>query len=332
MKDLPQNILITGAAGFIGSFFASALNEKGIESLILVDDFSSIKKAHHHQSLKCLYKIHRDQLMDWLENPPVSIDIIIHLGARTDTTEFDEKLLKRLNTSYTKDLWEFATQADIPFLYASSAATYGDGAHGYDDDLKIKSLEKLTPLNPYGWSKHKVDLWALAQKKTPPFWAGFKFFNVYGPHEDHKSRMASVIFHAFYQIQATGEMKLFKSHRSDYENGGQQRDFIYVKDVVNILVYFMENHAKIKSGIYNVGTGTARSFNDLAKGVFTALNQKPKITYIDTPEDIRDKYQYFTEATSKKLVEIGYNQPFYSLEEGIKDYIQHYLLDAKDSE
>src|SRR5690625_1949124 len=326
MLDASAKILLTGAAGFIGSFFASSLNQSGYENLILVDDFSPASKVENHQNLDFLYKIHREQLFDWLESNEGAIDYIIHLGARTDTSEFDEKLLNELNTNYTKKLWEYASDNQIPFIYASSAATYGDGSHGFSDQLNREELEKISPLNPYGWSKHVVDIWALDQRKKPPFWAGLKFFNVYGPHENHKNRMASVVYHAFHQIKETRKMKLFKSHNHKFKDGEQLRDFIYVKDLVKIIKFMMQNSTSLNSGIYNVGTGNARSFKDLSEAVFKTLNLKTEIIYIDTPQDIRDKYQYFTEAEMEKLKNAGYKEKFYSLEEGVNDYIKNYLL------
>lgn len=326
MVDTSAKILLTGAAGFIGSFFALSLNQSGFKNLILVDDFSSKSKVENHQDLDFMHKVHREQLFEWLESYEETIDFIIHLGARTDTSEFNEKILKELNTNYTKKLWEYASDKQIPFIYASSAATYGDGTWGFSDRLEREELEKITPLNPYGWSKHKVDIWALDQRKKPPFWAALKFFNVYGPHENHKDRMASVVFHAFHQIKNTGKMKLFKSHHPKYKDGEQLRDFIYVKDLVKIIQFMLQNSKVLNSGIYNVGTGNARSFKDLTEAVFQALKLKPQILYIDTPIDIRDKYQYFTEADMSKLKNAGYKEEFYSLEEGVSDYIKQFLL------
>jgi ADP-L-glycero-D-manno-heptose 6-epimerase len=210
-------------------------------------------------------------------------------------------------------------------IYASSAATYGSGENGYDDD--VNKLHLLKPLNPYGWSKHQFDLWVMKQSMTPPFWAGLKFFNVFGPNEYHKGRMASVVFHAFNQIQQTGKVKLFRSHRPDFKDGEQLRDFVYIKDVVKV-IYFIYSHP-IKSDIYNLGTGKARTFLDLAKSVFRALNKPENIEFIDTPADIRDKYQYFTQAMMQKLKEQGYREPFTTLEEAVNDYVSNYLLPGK---
>jgi ADP-L-glycero-D-manno-heptose 6-epimerase len=244
------------------------------------------------------------------------------LGARTDTTEFDWNVFKKLNLEYTKDIWNICAENNIPMVYASSAATYGGGEHGYEDDLNI--ISKLEPLNPYGRSKHEFDLWALAQEKRPPFWAGLKFFNVYGPNEYHKGSMASVIFHSYNQILANGQVKLFRSHKEGYKDGWQMRDFVYVKDVVSVLFYLMKHQPE--SSIYNLGSGIARSFYDLASSTFVAMGKETNIEYIDIPEDIRDKYQYYTEANMNKLISVGYNLPFYSLEEGVKDYVQNYLM------
>jgi len=250
------------------------------------------------------------------------VEFIFHIGAITDTSEFDKQLLSRVNTQYTKDIWTRCVQHQIPLVYASSAATYGLGENGYDDDESL--IPGLKPLNPYGQSKQDFDEWALKQKERPLFWAGLKFFNVYGPHENHKGRMASVIWHAFHQIQKTGKMKLFRSHNPAYKDGGQMRDFVYVKDVVDVC-YFLMHHRK-NSGIYNLGSGKARTFLDLTRAVFRALGKPENIEYIDTPIDIRDKYQYFTEAKMEKLKSIGYLKSFHSLEEGTTDYVQNYLM------
>jgi ADP-L-glycero-D-manno-heptose 6-epimerase len=314
-------IVITGAAGFIGSYLAGYLNELGFNQLILVDDFSSEKKAHNLLRKKYLHKVHREQFFDWQENHPGLIKAVFHLGARTDTTEMDYAVHKKWNLDYSKRIWEMCTEEHIPLVYASSAATYGNGEHGYKDDHDVVS--KLLPLNPYGVSKNEFDIWALEQKKTPPFWAGLKFFNVYGPNEYHKGRMASVIFHAYNQISDKGSVKLFRSHNPDYKDGEQIRDFIYVKDVVNICLWLMQN--KPANGLYNTGTGKARTFKDLVKAIFDTLHIPEHIEFMDTPLDIRDKYQYFTEADMHKLHAAGYNQPFYTLEEGVNDYVSSFL-------
>lgn len=230
-----------------------------------------------------------------------------------------------MNVNYTQEIWKACTRFAIPLIYASSAATYGLGEHGYDDSHDV--VHELHPLNPYGHSKNDVDKWILEQTEQPPFWAGLKFFNVYGPNEYHKGRMASVIFHAFNQIKEKGSMKLFRSHNPNYTDGGQLRDFVYVKDVVDVCLFLMEN--KPESGIYNLGSGKARTFLDLAKNTFKNLHLTESIEFIDTPEDIRDKYQYFTEANMTKLKKAGYSKPFHSLEEGIEDYVTNYLVTGK---
>ena len=315
-------IIITGAAGFIGSCLIQKLNDEGYYDLILVDDFSNELKNKNFEGKKFASKVERDIFPTWLRENHLHVQFIFHIGARTDTTEMDRELLDRLNLDYTKSLWNICTEFGLPLVYASSAATYGLGELGYDDDES--KIPMLKPLNPYGDSKNEFDIWALKQDKKPYFWTGLKFFNVYGPNEYHKGRMASVIFHTFNQIQKTGSMKLFQSHNPEFKDGEQMRDFVYVKDVVNIL-YFLMHHRK-DSGIYNLGTGKARTFLDLAKSTFYALNKDPEISFVPTPEDIREKYQYFTEANMNKLRSIGYNQDFYSLEEGVKDYVTNYLV------
>ncbi len=318
-------IIITGAAGFIGSCLIQKLNDEGYDDLVLVDDFSNIQKNKNFEGKRFSKQVHRDDFQEWLKKNQLHVQFVFHIGARTNTTEFDRELFNRLNLNYTKDIWNTCIEFGLPMVYASSAATYGLGENGYDDDET--KIPLLKPLNPYGDSKNEFDKWALTQERKPYFWAGLKFFNVYGPNEYHKGRMASVIFHAFNQIQQTGEMKLFKSHRLDYKDGGQMRDFVYVKDVVNVLYFFM--HHRKDSGIYNLGSGKARTFLDLANNTFKALNREPEITFIPTPEDIRDKYQYFTEAKMDKLRSIGYSLPFHTLEEEIEDYVKNYLLEYK---
>ncbi len=318
-------IVVTGAAGFIGSYLTGYLNHLGFEQLILVDDFSSEKKSANLAGKKYIHKIHREQFFEWHNSHPSTINCIFHLGARTDTTEMDYAVHKKLNLDYSKLIWELCTSNNIPLVYASSAATYGNGELGYTDNHEIVS--GLHPLNPYGISKNEFDIWALQQKNTPPFWAGLKFFNVFGPNEYHKGRMASVIFHAFNQIRENGQVKLFRSHNPNYTDGGQLRDFIYVKDVVQVCVWLMEHQPA--SGLYNTGTGIARTFRDLVKAIFTTLRLPEHINYIDTPIDIRDKYQYFTEADMTKLHKAGYTQPFYSLEDGVKEYVNEYLAEGR---
>ncbi len=318
-------IIITGAAGFIGSCMVGKLNDQGHMNLLVVDDFSREDKNRNLLNKKYIARVHRDDLFSWIDRMHHSIEFIFHLGARTDTTEKDTAIFDRLNLHYSQEVWKRCAQYGIPLVYASSAATYGLGELGYDDRHDI--VDRLRPLNPYGVSKNDFDIWALEQEKTPPFWAGLKFFNVYGPNEYHKGRMASVIFHTVRQIKATGGMKLFRSHRPDYADGAQSRDFIFVRDVLDIQYFLYQNRAH--SGLYNVGTGKARTFLDLATNTFLAMGLAPNISFIDTPEDIRDTYQYFTEANMDKLRGIGYVQPFHSLEDGIREYVQQYLLEEK---
>lgn len=315
-------IVVTGAAGFIASAVAGFLNENGFYDLILVDDFSKTIKQRNYQNKKYNQLIDREDFIDWFENHASKIDFVIHLGARTDTTEFDYSIFEKLNVSYTKSIWNICTKHSISLIYASSAATYGLGEFGYVDSHEI--VEKLKPLNPYGVSKNEFDRWALKQQNCPPFWAGLKFFNVYGPNEYHKGRMASVIMHSYNQILEKGQVKLFRSHRPDFEDGKQLRDFVYVKDVASVILFLIQN--KPQKGLYNVGTGQARSFLDLAVSTFKAMDKEVKIEFIDTPLDIRDKYQYFTEAEMGKLKNAGYKKDFTSLEEGVKDYVQNYLM------
>jgi len=318
-------IIVTGAAGFIGSCLVSKLNKEGFEDIVVVDDFSNPEKNKNLDNKKITAKVDRNEFFNWLEENNKMVQFIFHIGARTDTTEFDVSIFDKLNIGYTKQMWKACVKYGLPLVYASSAATYGLGEFGYDDNHEV--IEKLKPLNPYGDSKNDFDKWALKQEEKPYFWAGLKFFNVYGPNEFHKARMASVIFHAFNQIKSTGAMKLFKSHNPEYKDGEQIRDFVYVKDVVEVL-YFLMHHRK-DSGIYNLGTGIARTFLDLVKSTFKAMNIQENISFIDTPADIRDKYQYFTEAKMEKLRKIGYTKEFHTLEEGVDDYVKNYLSDKK---
>ena len=318
-------IIVTGAAGFIGSCLVAKLNSLEKTKLILVDDFSSTEKNKNLAEKIFDSKIDREEFIEWFRQNTNKIKEVYHIGARTDTTEFDIAIFDKLNLNYSKSLWEICTENEIPFIYASSAATYGLGEFGFEDNHHI--VDKLNPLNPYGVSKNDFDNWVLNQDSQPPFWAGFKFFNVYGPNEFHKGRMASVIFHAVNQIKKTGGMKLFKSHNSNYKDGEQLRDFIYVKDVVNVLTVMMTE--KAQNGLYNLGSGKARTFNDLVNITFNVMNLKSNISYIETPIDIRDKYQYFTEANMSKLENVGCQNTFTNLEDGAKDYVQNYLLNGK---
>lgn len=364
MDSKTPTILLTGAAGFIGSVMAGYLNSLGYNNLILVDDFGREDKRKNWEGKNYLEIVERYNLEDWLKAHNPSIDCVIHLGARTDTTEFNYEIHEELNVQYSQMLWKYCTANCVPLIYASSAATYGGGELGYDDNHELSFL--LKPLNPYGVSKNEFDKWAIEQAEglrediqdedgwvrsdgshtpnpcgAPPFWAGLKFFNVYGPNEYHKGRMASVIWHSFNQIKKDGVVKLFRSHRPDFEDGQQLRDFIYVKDVVKVIAWMLEkttDHRQqttgekpyggqwsVLSGLYNLGTGKARSFYDLAAATFRGLDLEPNIVFIDMPEDIRDKYQYFTEANMQKLKDAGYAEAFTSLESGVDDYVRNYL-------
>lgn len=315
-------IVVTGAAGFIGSCLVAKLNKEGFNNLLLVDDFSFEEKNKNLLNKNFTTKIDRSEFLNWFDNNSSEVEFIFHIGARTDTTESNIELLNQLNLHYTQKIWEICAKNSIGMVYASSAATYGLGEFGYsDEDDSI--IEQLKPLNAYGDSKNEFDKWALKQSSAPAKWVGFKFFNVYGPNEFHKGRMASVIFHSFNQINQQGFVKLFRSHNPNYKDGCQLRDFVYVKDVVDVLFYAFRN--SVNNGIYNLGSGKARTFLDLVNATFSALGKEPKIEFIDTPIDIRDKYQYFTEAKMDKLVKSGYSKKFTSLEEGVKDYVTNYL-------
>lgn len=314
-------IIVTGAAGFIGSCLIHRLNSDNFKAIIAVDKFDNESKNHNLDNAIIQERVDRDEFMNWLDKNYENVEFLFHIGARTDTAEFDMDLLHRLNTDYTKEIWKKSVEYQIPLVYASTAATYGLGEEGYDDNEA--TISKLKPLNPYGLSKQEFDVWALAQEKKPFFWAGLKFFNVYGPNEYHKTRMASVIYQAFNQISSTGMMKLFRSHDPGYKDGEQMRDFVYVKDVIEVCIFLM--HHRKNSGIYNLGSGKARTFLDLTRAVFKGLGRKENIEFIDTPIDIRDKYQYFTESKMNKLRNIGYDKSFYSLEDGINDYVTNYL-------
>jgi ADP-L-glycero-D-manno-heptose 6-epimerase len=317
-------IIITGGAGMIGSIIAWHLNTKlGRDDLVIVDRISHEAQWQNLVHRHYVEYLDRDQLFDFIEDND-EVDAIIHMGAISATTERDFNKLVEANIHYSQDLWSWCTENKVPFFYASSAATYGDGSTGYDD----ANIDKLRPLNGYGYSKHFFDQWVLKQtpENSPPSWAGFKFFNVYGPNEYHKERMASVAFHTFNQFAETGTMKLFKGTKTGIKDGEQQRDFVYVKDCAAIVAHFFQH--KSANGIYNIGTGQARSFKDLASNVMENMGKAPHITYIDMPQDLQGKYQYFTEANMAKLRAAGYTAPFTSLEDGVKDYVQHYLMKA----
>ncbi|MEN9348045.1 MAG: ADP-glyceromanno-heptose 6-epimerase [Bacteroidota bacterium] len=318
-------IVVTGAAGFIASALVARLNEERFNDLILVDDFSHAAKRPNFEGKVYKALIDRKEFTQWLRANESQVDFVFHLGARTDTTEFNKAIFDELNVEYSQEVWRICAEFAIPLVYASSAATYGNGEFGYKDDHSI--IPSLVPLNPYGDSKNEFDKWALQQEAAPFFWAGLKFFNVYGPNEYHKGRMASVVMHAFNQITATGGMKLFRSHNPQYVDGGQMRDFVYVKDVAEICMFLM--HHRKNSGIYNLGSGKARTFFDLVNATFSAMNKAAQIEFVDTPADIRDKYQYFTQADMSKMRSIGYTKPFHTLEEGVTDYVTNYLMRDK---
>ena len=318
--------VITGVAGFIGSCMLSKLNQEGIEDIVIVDDFSHKEREANYLNKKYIKQIDRKNFIEWLENNAEKVDVIFHLGARSSTTGKDWETYLHLNLNYTKSLWKICAENNIVFIYASSAATYGDGENGYDDDLE--NIANLKPLNLYGKSKQDFDVWQLQQTNRPPFWAGLKFFNVYGPNEYHKGRMASVILHAFEQINQCGKVKLFKSYKEGFKDGEQLRDFVYVKDLTDVMYFLYKQQPK--SDIYNIGTGHARSFFDLVENTFKSMDYKESnIEFIEMPEDIRDKYQYFTEAKMQKLYNAGYTKPFYTLEEGVEDYVRNYLSEHK---
>lgn len=318
-------IIVTGAAGFIGSCLIQRLNQDNFNYIIAVDDFSDEQKNKNLDGKKIQERVDREHFFDWLDANYQEVEFCFHIGARTDTTEFDIEIFNKLNLNYSKKIWKKCFDYQIPLVYASSAATYGLGELGYDDNESL--IPQLKPLNPYGDSKNDFDIWALKQEEQPFFWAGLKFFNVYGPNEFHKGRMASVIWHTFNQIKKTGGMKLFRSHNPEFKDGEQMRDFVYVKDVVEVCMFLM--HHRRNSGIYNLGSGKARTFMDLVKNTFKASDNEEVISFVDTPEDIRDKYQYFTEANMSKLKSIGYERPFHTLEEGVSDYVKNYLVAEK---
>mgnify|MGYP001216170981 CR=1 FL=1 len=318
-------IIVTGAAGFIGSCLVGKLNNKGLKDIVLVDDFTRTEKLQNYNRKAFVELVDRGAFQGWLSNHSSEVEFVFHLGARTDTTEMNKAVFDDLNLNYSKSVWKACSYHGISLIYASSAATYGLGEFGYSDDHKY--VDRLMPLNPYGESKNEFDKWVLAQSEKPPFWAGMKFFNVYGPNEYHKGRMASVVFHAYNQIRKEGEMRLFRSHHPEYKDGEQLRDFVFVKDVVDVLYFLMKKVGE--SGLYNLGTGRSRTFLDLVKATFKAMDLPEKIVFIDTPADIRDKYQYFTEADIRKLRNAGFENDFYTLEEGVEEYIIEFLKNGR---
>lgn len=320
-------IVVTGAAGFIGSNLITGLNQARYKDIVLVDDFSRVEKERNYAGKQYTAMVDRGDFVKWVHENHRFIEIILHMGARTDTAERSWDILKELNLNFSKEVFNLCIEFGLPIIYASSAATYGQGEHGYDDAHEMVNL--LKPINLYGRSKQDFDQWVFAQERTPFFWIGLKFFNVFGPNEYHKGRMASVVFHAFNQIRNSGSMKLFRSHHPDFKDGEQTRDFIYVKDVINVVIFLLQNRPK--SGIYNLGTGSASTFIDLVTATFKSLEMKPSISFIDTPIDIREQYQYFTEAQMGKLRKAGYHQEFTSLQGGIDDYVRNYLKEDKNN-
>ncbi|MFW5501000.1 MULTISPECIES: ADP-glyceromanno-heptose 6-epimerase [unclassified Maridesulfovibrio] len=314
--------IVTGGAGFIGSAMVWKLNQMGIDDILIVDNLAKTDKWKNLVNLRYEDYIHRDQFFKFIleGDDPFKTDAVIHMGACSSTTEQDADFLMENNYRYTQMLCRFCLQHDVRFINASSAATYGDGQFGFDDDHA--GIDRLKPMNMYGYSKQLFDLWAKRGGVLDKL-VSLKFFNVFGPNEYHKDDMKSVICKAFNQIGETGEMKLFKSYKPEYPHGGQKRDFVYIKDCVDVMWWFLQNPQA--NGIFNIGTGQAREWNELARSVFAAMDVEPNISYIEMPETIRDKYQYFTQANMSKLVEAGYDKPFTSLEDAAKDYVQNYL-------
>jgi len=321
-------ILVTGAAGFIGSNLVAALAAKGINDIVVCDYLGNEDKWRNLAKHQVADIVDPKELFCYLEKYSDSIDIIFHMGAISSTVETNVDLIIKSNFKLSLDLWTWCAVNQASFIYASSAATYGDHNADFDDDGSCEALARLLPLNAYGWSKHlfdrRVARLVVEGAKSPPQWAGLKFFNVYGPNEYHKGNQQSVVAQIFEQIQETGKATLFQSHNKNFEDGGQLRDFIWVGDCVDVMVWLSENPDI--SGLFNCGTGRARSFKELAEAVFSSLDTKPDIIYVPTPENIRDKYQYFTEANMARLHLAGYTNKSTSLEEGIEKYVTEYLL------
>ncbi len=315
-------LIVTGANGFIGSALIWELNRAGFEDILCVDPVSLEERGELLKPLKYTQIFDKYEIFDYLKKHSPNINAVFHIGACSSTTETNEAFLKENNTDYSKLFFNYCTEKDIPFIYASSAATYGDGSLGFSD---LTDSSNLAPLNLYGWSKLNFDIWALQQPNTPRRWYGLRYFNVYGPNEYHKKDMASVVYKAFHQIKKNGSLKLFKSHDVKYEDGKQLRDFVYIKDVTRWMLEFLNNtHAE--SGIYNMGFGKAQTWLDLATATFKHTGEPLNIDWIEIPENIREQYQYFTEAKMDKHKSQGLSDPEWSLEVGIKDYVSNYLL------
>ena len=315
-----MSIVVTGGAGFIGSCIVRELNNNGIKDIIIVDDIGCTEKWLNIRNKKYIEYVNKNEFLKNIDNYG-RIEAIIHMGAQSSTTEKDFDYLWKNNFEYTRTLWEYCANNGISFIYASSAATYGDGSNGFDDQ---QDIDKLLPLNGYGYSKQVFDLWVKHQAKSfPKQHVGLKFFNVYGPNEHFKGSMASMVFHGFNQIKSNGTISLFKSNNPNYQDGEQLRDFVYVKDICDV-VFWLINNSNV-SGLFNIGTGVARSFKNLAEATFSALGIKANIKYIDMPEHLIKKYQYYTKAEMTKIKDEGYNREFTSLEDGVSDYVRNYL-------
>ncbi|MBF0250004.1 MAG: ADP-glyceromanno-heptose 6-epimerase [Alphaproteobacteria bacterium] len=323
--------VVTGGAGFIGSNIVWALERRGYSKIVVVDRLRDGVKWKNIAKRELFDVVHPDNLFAFLNEHQGDIQGIFHMGAISATTETDGDKIMDNNFRLSLDLWKWCSAHHTRLIYASSAATYGDGENGFDDDMSLEALERLRPLNPYGWSKHLFDRRVIRTvingEGHPPQWVGLKFFNVYGPNEDHKGTMKSVVNHVFPVAKAGEAAKLFKSHNPDYEDGGQLRDFVFIDDCVDVMMWFLD-HPDV-SGVFNCGTGKARPFRDLAAAVYRALGQEPKIEYVPMPEHLRDKYQYYTQADMTKLRNVGYDRPFTELEDGVRVYVQDHL-DADD--